>query len=292
MVRKKYFQFIFIFFAIMGVAEKKTNHFSDIKFFVLSDSLVSLMQYNIYLSKIELVNHLPGNLQHLAIYLFTLSDQVYKNILRFLIDYKSYILYQYTNKKKDMKEDKNNIMNNVFDKKIIQEVNQIISNNINLNGFDSFYKILKKFCDNNFYIQYQICILKPSDVTLVKAQLNNTDMKQIIDKYCIFNFVTSNKEKAILDTCPMCVKKEIRKHLETLEINEKKIIYLKSYGRYVVLQRLKDRPLDIDFGISIFKSLYIKYGLSLYWKFYQNKEISFSEWKLHVLYILHLVFCN
>jgi len=198
-----------------------------------------------------------------------------------LIRYRDLILSNY----KDMK--KISISQNL---EILHKIDAKILETIDYQGYEQFLIIKDAFLLENNYINYNICVLSQDMVDTglleqVKIDMKKLPMEKLIKKYCVFSFVTGKKR--VLSYCPSCSKREIIGYLEEMSINQKKIVYLKTLQRYVILEKLSIKPLNMIVNNGDWRYLYIKYGLSLFW--YKKNSPKFKE---AVEKMLHEVLCN
>jgi hypothetical protein len=239
-------------------------------FILKSNYLLVFKEYNIKISLSDFINKKSEGLKDLFLYIFFLKERIPYQLMKSLIDNKYYVLY----KEKKINEKKNNI-------EILENLNNFLMENINYQGYDEFVKIIDNISDNNEYLQYKICVLNN-----IPDDYDSINMDKLIEDNCIFAFTTY--EKKILKNCPKCTKKEVNVCLNSIDVGEKKLIYLKSHGRYVILERLENIPFEKELDDESLKSSYIHYGFSLYYDNLNNKNI----FKEKILNFVHEVYCH
>lgn len=259
----KYLYLIFFTINIISISNNQKK-----KFIPKSNYILVFKEYPIDLNLLNFINNNSIELKNLFIFIFFLKDKIIFQILKAFLDNKYYILYE----------------NNGIAPKPLKDLNEFLMENINYIGYEDFLKIYYKTLENNEYIQYKICILNNKN-TLPENYLS-ISMDKLIENYCIFKFITSNKK--ILINCVNCRKKEIQNYLKSMKNNEKKLFYLKSHGRYVILERLSNNSIGETLSEENLKYLYIKYGFSLYYNFLNNRKLFENE----ILKFIHEIYCD
>ena len=244
-------------------------------FHLQSNYLLSFKDYLIKLSPRDFVKNKPEEIQELLLYIYFLRNMIPQQLMKNFLENKNYVLYKESQTDKDTNINDNN--------KIIDDLDKFLISNVNYEGYEDFVTIINNTLKDNEFISYKICVLQDSHHKPQNYQAMTMD--ELIKDYCIFKFHANDKK--LLSTCPMCGKKEISLILKSLSVGEKKLTYLKTYGRYVILERLESEEFKDKLEDSTLKSIYIKYGFSLYYK-YENKE----KFKEAILKFIHDIFCS
>jgi hypothetical protein len=255
---------IFILSSILSERICSNNN----KNFTPYNNLLVFMEYTITNTLNNFVEKKPEELKDIFLFMFFCRDEITYQIMKTLLEYKYIILNKNEDEKKDYQEE------------IKKDLDRFLVTNINYEGYEEFVKIINNH--NNEYLKYKICVLSNKD-SLPDNYLSK-EMDDLIKKYCIFSFITN--EKKILKNCKFCKKKEINSYLQKMSISEKLLVYLKSYDRYVILERLDNEPFQQELNDENLKYLYIKYGFSLFYKF--DKKLFPDE----IEKFIHEIYCN
>lgn len=258
----------YLFFSSMNY-----NYGEDKKkdFLLKSDYLLVFKEYIIKVSLGDFLSNKPKELKNLFLYIFFLKDQISYQLMKSLLENKHYILYKNSKENNDKNE-------------TIESLNNFLIKNINFKGYKEFVEIINNTIKNNEYLSYKICVLK--DKANKPQVYKSIPMDELINNYCIYSFICN--EKKLLKNCYLCKKKEINETLQSMGIGEKKIIYLKSHGRYIILERLNNQFIKQELDDENLKYLYIKYGFSLYYNFLKNKKL----FKEEILKFIHEIYCD